>query len=46
MIVSTGEHVYKGQQIARMGSTGVSSGNHCHFGILINGTFVNPLNYL
>ena len=46
LIVSTGEHVYKGQQIARMGSTGVSSGNHCHFGILINGTFVNPLNYL
>ena len=46
LIVSTGEHVYKGQQIARMGSTGVSSGNHCHFGILINGTFVNPRNYL
>ena len=46
LVVSTGEHVYKGQQIARMGSTGVSSGNHCHFGILINGTFVNPLNYL
>ena len=46
LVVSVGEHVYKGQQIARMGSTGVSSGNHCHFGILINGTFVNPLNYL
>ena len=46
LIVSVGEHVYKGQQIARMGSTGISSGNHCHFGIKINGTFVNPLNYL
>lgn len=46
LVVSVGEHVYKGQQIARMGSTGVSSGNHCHFGILINGTFVNPLDYL
>ena len=46
LLVSTGEHVYKGQQIARMGSTGISSGNHCHFGIKINGTFVNPLNYL
>lgn len=46
LIVSVGEHVYKGQQVARMGSTGVSSGNHCHFGIKINGTFVNPLNYL
>ena len=46
LVVSVGEHVYKGQQVARMGSTGVSSGNHCHFGIQINGTFVNPLNYL
>ena len=46
LLVSTGEHVYKGQQIARMVSTGISSGNHCHFGIKINGTFVNPLNYL
>lgn len=46
LVVSVGEHVYKGQQVARMGSTGVSSGNHCHFGIKINGTFVNPLNYL
>ncbi len=46
LVVSAGEHVYKGQQIARMGSTGVSSGNHCHFGVLVNGTFVNPLNYL
>ena len=46
LLVSAGQHVYKGQQIARMGSTGISSGNHCHFGIKINGTFVNPLNYL
>ena len=29
-----------------MGSTGISSGNHCHFGVKKNGTFVNPLNYL
>lgn len=46
LLVSAGAHVYKGQQIARMGSTGISSGNHCHFGIKLNGTFVNPLNYL
>ena len=46
IIVSEGEHVYQGQAIAYMGSTGISSGNHCHFGIMINGTFVNPLNYL
>lgn len=46
LLVSAGDKVYKGQQIARMGSTGVSSGNHCHFGIKRNGTYVNPLNYL
>lgn len=46
LLVSVGEHVHKGQQIARMGSTGVSSGNHCDFRIQLNGTFLNPLNYL
>lgn len=44
--VSVGEHVYKGQLIAKMGSTGVSSGSHCDFRIKLNGTFRNPLNYL
>ena len=46
VIVRAGDHVYKGQQISLMGSTGVSSGPHCHFGVKLNGTFVNPLNYL
>ena len=46
LLVSVGEHVYKGQQIAKMGSTGVSSGSHCDFRIKLNGTFRNPLNYL
>lgn len=46
LLVSVGEHVHKGQQVARMGSTGVSSGNHCDFRIQLNGTFLNPLNYL
>ncbi|MBQ9458906.1 MAG: peptidoglycan DD-metalloendopeptidase family protein [Oscillospiraceae bacterium] len=45
-LCSSGQHVYKGQSIARVGSTGVSSGPHCHFGILKNGVYVNPLNYL
>ena len=43
---SAGKHVYKGQIIAYVGSTGVSSGPHCHFGVMKNGSYVNPLNYL
>ena len=45
-VVSAGAHVYKGQQIARVGSSGVSSGAHCHFGVMKNGSYVNPLKYL
>ena len=46
LLVSSGTHVYKGELIAYMGSTGISSGSHCHFGVYVNGTAVDPLNYL
>ena len=46
LLVKAGDKVYQGQTIAKGGSTGRSTGNHCHFEIRINNKAVNPLNYL
>ncbi len=44
--VSVGQRVRQGDVIGNAGNTGYSFGAHLHFGLMINGGWVNPVNYL
>lgn len=46
VLVRVGDRINKGQRIARMGSSGRSTGPHVHFEVLYNGAIVNPEQYI
>lgn len=46
LMVSAGDEVSRGEQIATVGTTGRSTGNHLHFSVRLNGSYVSPWGYI
>ncbi|MSP69866.1 MAG: M23 family metallopeptidase [Bacteroidetes bacterium] len=45
ILVKKGQHVQRGEKIGLVGSTGTSTGPHCHYEVIKNGQKINPVNY-
>ena len=46
ILVDVGDTVLQGDSVLKVGSTGYSTGPHAHFEVIINGVFVNPIDYI